>query len=424
MTTHVTVVTRNPAIAVGLTHHGYDVTDVRPDRHGDWARQAYGSRAVVLELSDPIAADAAIRRLRADGNGVQVLVIRGDAAGGWDEVLAHAGAGVRSMPLPITLPSLMAALESLVAEGPIDVPPPPRNEEELLSAVARQVGLTITDSGTLSGEPHAHMMDDLGDAPAEGEDEPVPAPEVALDPETEPEAAPVPEVEPVPMPDTDPVPVPEPSPVPVPEPAPVPEPSPAPAPEPSPEPAPVPGPPAPPAPAPVPPPSPRAAAGLIAALTAVARDLTGVSETAEVVVEELAERVAAEAAALLLPDGDEWRVVGGVGLRPLEHRARLAADHWLVQHVAIASRGVVVEDTDAARDQLMGAPLASWNEVLAVPVEGVRGVFVAARAEGAFGEDALRAACGVAEEAAPLLREALTVRVLARALAPYAELDD
>lgn len=413
-TTHVTVVTRNPAIAVGLTHHGYDVNDVRPDRHGDWVRQAFGSNAVVLELSDPIAADAAVRRLRAEGNGVQVLVIRSDI-GGWDEVLAHAGEGVRSLPLPISLPALMATLESLVADGPIDVPPPPRNEEELLAAVARQVGLTITESGALAGEAHAHMMEALDDEPDSPEGEP-PAP---------PSPEPVPEVEPVPMPDGDPVPMPEPSPAPVPEPSPVPEPepSPEPLPEPLPEPSPVPEPPAP-QPTPGPPPSPRAAAGLIAALTAVARDLTGVAEAAQVVAEELAERVSAEAAALLLPDGDEWRVVGGVGLRPLEQRARLTLDHWLVQHVVVASQGVVVQDTDAARDKLMGAPLASWNEVLAVPVEGVRGVFVAARAEEAFGENALNAACAVAEEAAPLLREALTVRVLARALAPYAELDD
>lgn len=382
---HVTVVTRNPAIAMGLTHHGYDVTDVRPDRHGDWARQAIGSNAVVLELSDAVAADAAIRRLRAEGLGVQVLVVANDTPG-WDETIQHAGEGVRSLPLPITLPSLMAAVEAAVDAGPIDVPPPPRNEEELLSAVARSVGLEINDAGALVGEPSPRGAATLAQADAEeAPSDPVPVPD--------PEPAPLPDPEPAPEPDPDPVPVPDPEPAPQPDPEPV-------------------------------APSGRASAGLVAALTAGAGDLTGVAEVAEVVVSELAEKVGAEAAVLLLPDGPEWRVAGGLGLRPLEQRVRLAEDAWLVAHVALQDQCVVVDDTDAAREQLSGAPLASWSEVMAVPVRGVRGVFVVARAGEAFDEDAVRAACAVADEAAPLLREALAVRVLARALLPYADIEE
>ncbi|HEX8004376.1 MAG TPA: GAF domain-containing protein [Mycobacteriales bacterium] len=369
---HVTVVTRNPAIAVGLTHHGYDVTDVRPDRHGDWARQATGTQAVVLELSDAIAADAAVRRLRADGNGVQVLVIAQD---GWDEVLAHSGPGVRPLPLPVSLPSLMAALEELVAAGPIDVPPPPRNEAELLSAVARQVGLSITDAGTLAGEPPPHVVEEMLATPVaevpEAAGEPGGAAGAAAD-----VAAMAAVAEP---------------------PAAAWEPAPT---------------------------LPAGAGALVAALAPLAPQLTGVAETAEVVVTELAERVGAEAAALLLPDGGDWHVAGSANLRPLEERLRLPASHWLVRTVVDDGRGLVVDGTDAAREELAGAPLASWDEVLAVPVPDVRGVFVAARGGASFDEESLRVACAVAEEAAPLLREALAVRDLARALAPYAELDD
>ena len=58
----------------------------------------------------------------------------------------------------------------------------------------------------------------------------------------------------------------------------------------------------------------------------------------------------AEAGALLLPDGDSWRVAAGEGLRRLEHRYVLAADSWLVHHRQ-AHKGAIIDRTDVARER-------------------------------------------------------------------------
>lgn len=365
---NVLVVSRNATLGVGLIHLGYDVTDVRPDRHGDWTREAEGTHAVVLELSDAVAAESAVLRLRHEGLGVPVLVVS-NSTPGWDTAAAHLGGGTSVLALPISLPKLQAELDNLIAAGPVDTTPLPKDETEMLHAVAASVGLAITENGTVVPEGSVATQ-----AP----------PEVMAEPEPEPEPEPV--ARPA---------LPEPSPLPAPPPA--------------------------------------AAAGegrhpasdlYVATLLDWARDLTGVAECAEVIALELADRVGAEAAALLLPDGDEWRVAGGAGLRPLEHRARLTEEHWLVANVVITGKGMLADDTDAARDVLTGAPLASWPRVIAVPVREVRGLFLAARGGAAFTEESLQQAVALAAEAMPLLKDALAVRTLARALAPYAEFDD
>jgi hypothetical protein len=344
--------------------------------------------------------------------GVPVLVVA-NASQGWDLTAAHAGPATSFLPLPISLPGLTGELERLLAGGPVAVAPP-ANESELLSAVAASVGLTVSDAGHLardddprpSAAANAAALDTAVVDPAPEPPEATEATERVI------EVPPV--LPPLPQPPKPPVP-----PVPPTEPPP-----------------PVPA--APPAVAapPVAPPVPARTAlttlsapplgadVLVDALTEHAGELLGVAECAEVVVAEFAERVGADAAVLLLPDGHEWRVAGGLNLRPLEHRARLDAEHWLVHSVALDGQGLVVDDTDGARDQLHGAPLASWPRLVAVPVPGVGGLFLAARHGAAFQESVLSAAVDVANEAAPLLRDALAVRTLARALAPLADLDD
>jgi hypothetical protein len=403
---NVLVVSRNATLGVGLVHQGYDVHDVRPDRHGDWTREARVVDVVVLELSDAVAAESAVLRLRAEGIGVPVLVVANPTPG-WETTAEHVGLGTAVLPLPISLPNLITSIEALIASGPIEVPPPPRNEEELLSAVAASVGLSITDGGTVVNDPSPASVPRITppdlDAPPDPAGEALLAAAVEAAPE-----APAPEPDPL----TDPLPLAEPQPVAVAQPEPVRT-----------RPAGVPMP-APPAAARPGEPRPPASDEHVAALLAWARDLTGVAECAEVVVAELAERVGAEAAALLLPDGPEWRVAGGTGLRPLEERARIGEDHWLVKNVVLGGEGVITDDTDAVREELAGAPLASWQRMLAVPVPHVRGLFVAARSGEAFGDEAIAAAVAVGAEAAPLLQDALAVRALARALAPYAETGD
>lgn len=158
---------------------------------------------------------------------------------------------------------------------------------------------------------------------------------------------------------------------------------------------------------------------LVEALLPRTGELAGLHETATVVLEEACSRLAAEGGALLVADGPRWRVAGGVGLRPLERRAELSSDSWLVA-LAAAGRAVVIEDTDIARQPLRGVPLASWKHLLAVPLHGVPALMLIARHEDpAFTVADLARLHEVAVEAGPLLQAALSVRELARALAHH-----
>ncbi len=136
-------------------------------------------------------------------------------------------------------------------------------------------------------------------------------------------------------------------------------------------------------------------------------------------------RTHAEAGALLVPDESLWRVAGGVGLRPLEFRLQLTEESWLIANIANAGKGVIIEDSDVARHDLRGAPLASRTHLMAVPVADVRGVLLLSRDRAEpFTEASLGALAGLAEEAAPLLRQAVDIRTLARALARHLDLEE
>ncbi|MFZ0324567.1 MAG: GAF domain-containing protein, partial [Actinomycetes bacterium] len=222
----------------------------------------------------------------------------------------------------------------------------------------------------------------------------------------------VPEPEPEPLVVAEPVPEPEPEPQPLVVAEPVPEPVPEPEPEPTdlrrellsvPESAPV-----------------WAAPGeLVAALLPLRDQLYGLAETADVVVADALTRLRVDGAALMVPDGDAWRVAAGHGLRPLEVRYQLTADSWLVQRVAEDSRGVIVEGSDIARHALRGAPLASRRHLLAVPVPMVGAILVLARDDDpSFDETDLAQLAALAREAGPLLQEAINLRALARVLEP------
>jgi outer membrane biosynthesis protein TonB len=434
------VVSRNAALAMGLARHDHDVTEVRPDRFGDWVASAESVEGVVLELADAVAAEAAVVRLRSEGYRAPVLVVSGGGPG-WDQIADHLGPATGLLPLPLSLPKLLSTLEQLIAAGPAPagatvaapaepvaspeaavVAEPERvpDEHELLQTVAASIGLSIAESGTLvAGEPQP---------------EPVPMPEPAPEPLPEPAPEPVPEPAPEPPPPAPAPPAPAPAPVP-----PVPGPGPLPVPPPEP----VPGPfPAPTPPLPVGGSSPypnvrmaprrhsmaaladvagMASAQLVTHLSERAQELIGLGECADVVVLELAERTAAEAAAVLLPDGAAWRVAGGHNLRPLEHRIQLDAGSWLVETIAIGGRGLIIEGSDIGRQRLSGSPLASWTHLLAAPLPGLRGVLLAARSAGPFDEAALTAAVALAEEAVPLLQEGMELRTLARQLSAYTD---
>jgi hypothetical protein len=136
------------------------------------------------------------------------------------------------------------------------------------------------------------------------------------------------------------------------------------------------------------------------------------------------ERSGAAAGCVLVPDDDEWRVAAGIGLRPLEHRLRLAGDHWLTDTVASQSKGVLIEGSDIARGRMGGAPLAARNHLMAVPIPTTGAVILLARDEGPFAKSLVSELADVAAEGRPLLLDALAARNLARGLRPLADLDD
>jgi hypothetical protein len=159
---------------------------------------------------------------------------------------------------------------------------------------------------------------------------------------------------------------------------------------------------------------------LVDSLLPHADQLPWLAETSDAVLAHSLEVAAAEAGALLLRDGERWTVAAGTGLRPLELRDELGREHWLVATVCLAGHAVVVADTDIARSQLSGAPLASWRNLIAVPIADVEGILLLARREDpGFTEGDLERLSGVSREATRPLADAVKVRQLAREMARY-----
>ena len=433
------VVSRSPMMAMTLRGESFEVLDLRPTRFPEWlASDSDDVDALVLDLADPRVALQAVIELRARARMAPALLVSSEDEG-WDDLAVRDLPAARVLPLPVTRPALLSALSELLAEqnpGPDDPehptdqahgseqPPPPSEQNGTpepppagqltrlatapafpadVSAVAA-VAVTIAPAPILDlahPRPTPHPTEHL-----EREGSAVPA---AVD-STRPDASPVispaedgagpieasgtttqsPEAStPAPQASVPPAP-----------PAPVTE-----------------RPAAPATPAEV------SAAQLVRLLTERVVDLVSVAEVADVIIADAVERVRAQAGALLVPDGARWRVSGGVGLRPLEQRLELDETSWLVTEVAQAGQGVIVEDSDIARNPLKGAPLASWRHILAAPIPLVEAILVLARAEQPFEESDLGRLVALSKEAGPLLRTAMETRTLARSLATFSELE-
>jgi len=159
---------------------------------------------------------------------------------------------------------------------------------------------------------------------------------------------------------------------------------------------------------------------LVRLLSRRVEEVYGVQDAAQAIAEELVERTDADAGVVLVPDGPVWRVSGGVGLRPIERRLTLTASHWVIAQTVGTERGIIVEDTDAVRSNLTGAPLAAWRHLLGVPVPTTRVLALLARSGETepFTERDLTTVLGVARDAAAVFRDAVEARALARLLAP------
>jgi hypothetical protein len=149
--------------------------------------------------------------------------------------------------------------------------------------------------------------------------------------------------------------------------------------------------------------------------------LPRVADTATVILSRATEAAAADAAVVLVPDDAVWRVEAGSGLRPLEERLQLDASHWLVTEVALGRRGLLIRNTDVARNQLAGAPLASWANLLAVPVASDALLLLAREHSSFTREDLTEVAATMAGLDAPM-NDAIDVRRLARKMIEYLDL--
>lgn len=156
----------------------------------------------------------------------------------------------------------------------------------------------------------------------------------------------------------------------------------------------------------------------------LARDasrLSRVHEVAEVIRRNCAEAVECAASAVLVPDGDAWRVSAGKHLRPLEERLQITKDHWLVTEVASAHHGLLIKDTDIARTKLSGSPLASWPNLLVLPVEEAGAIVLLARDSKGFGRGDLIKVRHALGDSGAQLQDAVDVRDLARRLAGFTD---
>ncbi len=170
---------------------------------------------------------------------------------------------------------------------------------------------------------------------------------------------------------------------------------------------------------------PRSTPALVRALLGRSHEVYGVIEAGSLVVSDALARTNATAGALLLPDGDVWRVAAGEGLRRLEHRFVLQGDAWLVTTIASRHKGVIIDRTDVARLPLAGAPLASHKHLVAAPVRAVGGILLIARDDDPpFAERDLLSLARLAEASADILSAALDARQLSRVLGDLRDQDD
>ena len=149
-----------------------------------------------------------------------------------------------------------------------------------------------------------------------------------------------------------------------------------------------------------------------------------VHEVAEMLRQRCASSVACDASAVLVPDGNAWRVAAGEHLRPLEERLQIGPDHWLAMEVVAANHGLIIQNTDIARTRLSGAPLASWPNLIALPVSGVGALVLLARQDKGFGRKDLNSLRQEVEAFGGQLQDAVDVRDLARKMIDFVDLVD
>jgi hypothetical protein len=153
-------------------------------------------------------------------------------------------------------------------------------------------------------------------------------------------------------------------------------------------------------------------------------DVYGVPESAAVVVTEARARLRADAAAILVADGDRWRPTAAEGARDDERGEILGPSCWLASTMGSARRGLVIHAAEFPGERLHGVPLAGRRHLVVAPVPPARAVLVLARDEDpAFADEEVDTLVALAAEAGPVLSAAVEARALARALAPLRDVE-
>jgi len=390
----IVLVTDSHSLSLALTGLDYDLVELRPDELQDWLSEGSEPPALlVVGVDQPSHAHDVVSAATAAHPGTPALVVSSTAPG-WD-ALALPDEHMTVLPLPITRTSLVAAAERLMAASAPLLPVAAEPVPEVVAAPVHETAAPVpepTPSAAAAPTPVAkpnrsasrHMVgarstDALRERlaqRADASDGAVAAPaHTAFDPT----ALRVEMEEPPPPPVTAPRPVSHRQ-VPKPE---------------------------------------MQVRDLVEGVLAALDELYDVRDAATAVVVESLSAAAATSGVVLLPDGDLWRVTGAAGVRPLEWRYVVEPDSWLVATVVSGDRGVIIEDSDIARQRLGGAPLSHYPQLLAAPIPQARGLVLIARQTVAFTEDQLGAVATLASEAGPLLADALRVRDLARALSDY-----
>ena len=99
-------------------------------------------------------------------------------------------------------------------------------------------------------------------------------------------------------------------------------------------------------------------------LSQALRGISTVSTAAQALAQDLAGAGEADVAVLVRDDTGTWLVEGGVGLRSFEWGQTLDDGHWLVMTGRGKHPTLLVNDTDAVRGDLVGAPLASRRQLV------------------------------------------------------------
>lgn len=168
----------------------------------------------------------------------------------------------------------------------------------------------------------------------------------------------------------------------------------------------------------------RSTTAVLRAMSRIAAESFTLSDVADITAAAAADSLGGQACALLLPDGDRWRVSGSFGLRPTETRLTLESDHWLVRDLMQSRRGAIIDNSDVARARLVNAPLASYDQLLVASELGTQALLMLGRREEAFTEDDLDGARAVLDEASAPVAEALAIRRLSRDLLRFIDIPD